>query len=74
MKLLSNKLIFAGDAVVPMCQCPKVEKAVFLKQKIPGNDNLVSAHIAPDVKPAGGLGAGCQALLIFCCAIATLLI
>jgi hypothetical protein len=62
------------DAIVPMCQSPKIDEALLRMQKVPANDNPAPAKTSIKTRPASLFRATCQTLLIFCCAIAILLL
>jgi hypothetical protein len=63
--------------IVPMCQSPKIADAFLRMQKLPANDNCLSAETAKRRIEAGTrnlVRATCQTLLVFCCAVAILLL
>jgi hypothetical protein len=62
------------DVIVPMCQSPKIDEALLRTQKVPANDNPAPAETSIKTGPASLFKATCQTLLIFCCAIAILLL
>ena len=59
---------------MPMCQSPKIADALLRTQKIPANDNRAPAETSIKAGPASLFRATCQMLLIFCCAVAFLLL
>jgi hypothetical protein len=57
---------------VPMCQSPKIDDALLRTEKVPANDNRAPSETNIKAGPASLFRATCQALLIFCCAVAVL--
>jgi hypothetical protein len=62
------------DAIVPICQSPRIDEALLRTQRVPANDNPAPAETDIKAGPASLFKATCQTLLIFCCAIAILLL
>jgi hypothetical protein len=60
--------------IVPMCQSPKIDEALLRTRRIPANDNPAPAETSIKTGPGSRFRATCQTLLIFCCAIAILLL
>jgi len=62
------------DVIVPMCKSPRIDEALLRAQNVPANDNPAPAQTSIKAGPARFFKATCQILLIFCCAIAILLL
>jgi hypothetical protein len=62
------------DVIVPMCQSPKIDEALLRAQRVPANDNPAPAETSIKAGSESLFKATCQTLLIFCGAVAFLLL
>jgi hypothetical protein len=62
------------DVIVPMCQSPKIDDVLFHARRSPANDNSAPAQTVITAGPATVVRETRHIILIFCCAVAILLL